>query len=191
MAATPASSATRSEPVEDPMNTLTPAAPGRRSSSGISRRIIAPCRRPRRRNRNACGLSPALFYRRAPRRSWSRDRCWAFRRPRSLRRAQPRGSRSPGLPYGSRPARGNAPGVSITPGKIWRPVASIVSPAPAWKRSPISAIFPAVIPMSRALSPGMVDHNAALQDHVEILGHWLIHCKAKQLASRHWRIIYK
>jgi hypothetical protein len=65
MASTPASSATSRLPVEEPMNTLTPAQPGSFSSSGRSRRSRG-CRRHKRRSRSACG--------RCARRSWPR-RC--------------------------------------------------------------------------------------------------------------------
>jgi len=61
MAATPASSATRSEPVDDPMNTFMPAAPGKRSRSGISRALS--CVPPTQKAKcNACGPWPVRLY---------------------------------------------------------------------------------------------------------------------------------
>jgi glycine cleavage system aminomethyltransferase T len=56
-------------------------------------------------------------------------------------------------------------------------VASILSRA-GLEEIAVSAILPATIPMSRALS--RYDRpRCRLQDHIEIFGHWLIHRKAK------------
>ena len=110
IASTPSSSATSSEPVEEPMNTLTPAQPGSFSSSG-GRRHCRACRRHRRRGRNACGpcARASLSSKRLARDGRS-GWCWASRRRRSRRPSPRRASRSRDLPCARRPARGNAPG---------------------------------------------------------------------------------
>ena len=173
----PASSATSSEPVEEPMNTLIPAAPGRRSSSAeISRRSHA-CRRPRRRSRNACARS----------------------RARPCRQARPRPSVS-GLVLGisktavtppitaprepdSRSSLCERPGSrkctceSTTPGRMCRPRQSIrLARRGAGEVADLGDPAVADADVAQAL-PVLIDERAAGKDDVKDLRHeWRLAC---------------
>ena len=110
IASTPSSSATRRRPVEEPMNTLIPAAPGRRSSSGMIGDIVMRAADPEGEVAMHAALRPGELVGERLGAGRRADRCWAFRTRPSRRRAQPRASRSPGPPCERAPARENAPG---------------------------------------------------------------------------------
>ncbi len=152
MAVTPGSSATSSEPVDEPMNTLMPAEPGRRSSSGTWRAFS--CVPPTQKAKSQCmrcrpsrtfsasvsavvvsgfvfGISntevtpPST----APREPVSRSSLWV------------------------RPGSRKWTWLSMTPGSTCRPRQSIRWPADQRERSPIATIAPAVTATSRTPSP--------------------------------------
>ena len=109
IARTPSSSATSRSPVEEPMNTLMPAAPGRRSSSGMSSTFSAvpptqkawsQCMRPRARASLSASAVGADGERVGVRHLEDGGDAAHHRRA---------ASRFPGPPCARRPARGNAP----------------------------------------------------------------------------------
>ena len=132
--------------------------------------IVAAWRRRRRQSRNACGWWRRRPWRRAPRRWWSAGLVFgisntAVTPPRTADR----------LPV-SRSSLCSSPGsrkctwVSITPGRICRPVASMVSPARACAdRADLgdAAVPHANIGESFA---GLIDDGSAFEDKIEGLG---------------------
>ncbi len=152
MAATPSSSSTSRLPVDEPMKTLMPAAPGRRSSSGMS--FTFSCVPPTQKAKSQC------------------MRC----RPRAILSASAASLVVSGLVFGisktqvtppstaarepvSRSSLWSSPGSrkctceSITPGRMCSPVQSTTSPAEARERSPSAMILPPVMPRSRCTRP--------------------------------------
>ena len=160
---TPSSSSTSSEPVEEPMNTLMPAAAGQPLQLGDVVDILV----------RAADVEGEVAVHAVPcaRRTLSASASARGGQRLGVRHlehgrdaAQHRGaaSRSPGPPCAPGRARGNAPGVSMTPGSTCRPVASTLSPARARgevadRRDPAAA--DADVAHARAV---VVDHRAAL-----------------------------
>ena len=152
MARTPGSSATSSEPVEEPMNTLMPAAPGSISSSGRSltlswvpptKKAKSQCMRPVARailssSALAEVVSGLVF-------GISNT---AVTPPMTAARDPDSRSSLCSMP-GSR----KCTWVSMTPGRRCRPVQSTVSSARSGEKEPMPAMRPARMPTSRAPMP--------------------------------------
>ena len=173
MLRTPSSSSTSSEPVDEPMNTFTPAQPGRRSSSARSRGVLARAADEEREIAVHAVMARARPCRRAPRRWWWSGSVLGISNTAvtpPMHRAPRAGTRGP--PCGSGRARGNAPGVSITPGQDMQAAAvdHLARPRPATGRRCAAMRPPAMREIAHALAV-VVDDGAALEQEVVALGH--------------------
>ena len=164
--ATPSSSSTRRSPVDEPMNTLMPAAPGSRSSSPTSPALSRVP--PTQKAKSQCMRPVARAHLVGERRRAGGQRVGVGHLEDGGDAAQHGRARaaSPGLPCAPAPARGNAPGCRSRPaGCAGRGSRSSRRRRPA-PRSPIAAMRPSRDADVAQAGAVMVDDRAALQDEV-------------------------
>ena len=166
----PSSSATSSEPVDEPMNTLMPGAAGQPLQLGQSRRVVVRAADVEGEIAMHAAVGAARSCRPASRASSSADWCWASRTRRSRRPSRPRAIRSRGLPCASSPGSRKCTWVSMTPGRNMQARCSR-SPCPPKPRQVINGHGPARKRVSAVAPRLVVDHDAALEDQIVRIGH--------------------